>query len=54
MLSATTRRQARTVQAGGVGEIREIMEADVPAPAETISAPPASRLVQIEPLRKRA
>ncbi len=27
-------RQARTVQAGGVGEIREVLEADVPAPAE--------------------
>jgi lipoic acid synthetase len=26
--------QARTVGAGGVGEIREVMEADVPAPAE--------------------
>ncbi len=27
-------KQARTVQAGGVGEIAEILEADVPAPAE--------------------
>src|SRR5690606_6398325 len=47
-------KQARTVQAGGVGEIREVMEADVPAPAEVISAPAASGLVQIEPLRRRA
>ena len=36
-------KQARTVTAGGVGEIREILEADVPAPAEVM--PP---LVQIE------
>ena len=27
-------RQARTVQAGGVGEISEVLEADIPAPAE--------------------
>jgi lipoyl synthase len=40
------KRQARTVTAGGVGEIREILEADVPAPAELVSAGPA--LVQIE------
>jgi lipoic acid synthetase len=43
--------QARTVQAGGVGEISDILEADVPAPAETISAPAAPGspiLVQIE------
>ena len=36
-------KQARTVQAGGVGEIKEIVEADVAAPAEV----PALRLVQI-------
>jgi lipoyl synthase len=30
-------KQARTVTAGGVGEIREIVEADVPAPAELTS-----------------
>jgi hypothetical protein len=29
-------KQARTVTAGGVGEIRDILEADVPAPAEVI------------------
>jgi lipoyl synthase len=39
-------KQARTVSAGGVGEIREIVEADVPAPAEVVG-PPAG-LVQIE------
>jgi hypothetical protein len=27
-------RQARTVEAGGVGEIREVLEADQPAPGE--------------------
>jgi lipoyl synthase len=40
------KRQARTVQAGGVGEIREILEADIPAPAELVQQGPA--LVQIE------
>jgi lipoic acid synthetase len=39
-------KQARTVTAGGVGEITNIMEADIPAPAEIIGAVPA--LVQIE------
>jgi lipoyl synthase len=29
-------KQARTVSAGGVGEIRDILEADVPAPAEVV------------------
>jgi lipoic acid synthetase len=43
-------KQARTVQAGGVGEIREILEADVPAPAEVIS-PASPRLVQLESRR---
>jgi lipoic acid synthetase len=58
-------KQARTVAAGGVGEIREILEADVPAPAEVLSdvahmqpaAAPASgaaRLVQIEGMRRAA
>lgn len=37
-------KQARTVQAGGIGEIKEIVEADVAAPAEVIAAP---ALVQI-------
>lgn len=53
--------QARTVQAGGAGEIRTILEADVPAPAElpSVGAPrgstrPASRLVQIDPVRRAA
>jgi lipoic acid synthetase len=43
-------KQARVVEAGGVGEIQEILEADVPAPAEMITAPMASRtpLVQLE------
>jgi hypothetical protein len=44
--------QARTVQAGGAGEIREILEADVPAPAELVAATPQS-LVRIEPRRAR-
>ena len=43
-------KQARTVQAGGVGELHQILEADVPAPAETMAATTVS-LVQIEPLR---
>ena len=49
-------KQARTVQAGGVGEIREVLEADVPAPAEVVgpTSAMASELVQIEPLRRRA
>jgi lipoyl synthase len=38
--------QAQTVTAGGVGEIREILEADIPAPAERAVAPAA--FVQIE------
>src|SRR5690606_31847793 len=29
-------KQARTVQAGGPGEIRDILEADVPAPSEVV------------------
>jgi lipoyl synthase len=40
------KKQARTVSAGGVGEIREILERDVPAPAELVGAGPV--LVQIE------
>jgi lipoyl synthase len=36
-------KQARTVAAGGVGEISEILEADVPAPAELVQ--PAGRSV---------
>jgi lipoic acid synthetase len=58
-------KQARTVAAGGVGEIREILEADVPAPAEVLSdvahmqpatapASGAARLVQIEGMRRAA
>lgn len=34
-------KQARTVQAGGVGEIKDVLEADIPAPAEI-------KLVQME------
>lgn len=43
-------KQARMVEAGGVGEIQEILEADIPAPAELISPPAASNggLVQLE------
>jgi lipoyl synthase len=47
-------KQARTVTAGGVGEIRDILEADVPAPAEVMGPAagngdtPAPALVQIE------
>ncbi len=43
-------KQARTVQAGGVGEIAEILEADVPAPAEipTSPGPGTNGLVQLE------
>lgn len=45
-------KQARTVSAGGVGQITNILEADIPAPAELISPMPA--LVQIEGLRTAA
>ncbi len=41
-------KQARTVRAGGVGEIREILEADVPAPAEVMAGPATPRLVRLE------
>jgi lipoic acid synthetase len=40
--------QARTVQAGGPGEISEILEADVPAPAELPRNPGGNGLIQIE------
>lgn len=43
-------KQARSVPAGGVGEIREILEADVPAPAEVVT----QRLVQLGALRRAA
>ncbi len=47
--------QARTVSAGGVGEIRDIVEADVPAPSEVVSrrsgVAEASPLVRIQPRR---
>jgi len=39
--------QARTVSAGGPGEITEVLEADVPAPSEVIG-PGGQPLVQIE------
>jgi len=39
--------QAREVEAGGPGRIREVMEADVPAPAEVVGENPFG-LVQIE------
>ena len=35
-------KQARVVEAGGVGEIQEILEADIPAPAEVLSPRDAS------------
>jgi lipoic acid synthetase len=41
-------KQARTATAGGVGEIREILEADVPAPAEVMGG----AFVQIEPFAR--
>src|SRR5690554_426453 len=53
-------KQARVVQAGGVGRIQEIMEADVPAPAEVVGVRGGgagdghvhpTALVQIEPRR---
>jgi lipoic acid synthetase len=57
-------KQARTITAGGVGEIREILEADVAAPAEVIGdvsfsgdAPrsaPGGGLVQITRMRRAA
>ncbi len=47
-------RQARTVQAGGVGEIAEILEADIPAPAEIVNAAEARGLVQLEDRREAA
>jgi lipoic acid synthetase len=43
--------QARTVKAGGPGEIREIVEADVPSPAE-VEPRAAGPLVQIQPGRR--
>jgi hypothetical protein len=36
-------KQARTVTAGGIGEITEVLEADIPAPAELVAS-----LVQLE------
>jgi lipoic acid synthetase len=42
-------KQARTVTAGAAGEIREILEADIPAPAEVVR--PAAALVQLEARR---
>jgi lipoic acid synthetase len=52
-------KQARTVQAGAVGEISDILEADESAPAEVIGAPAAApadgpALVQIAALRRAA
>ncbi len=40
--------QAREVEAGGPGAIREVMEADVPAPAEVPTPGSAPGLVQLE------
>jgi lipoic acid synthetase len=56
-------KQARSVEAGDVGELSDILEADVPAPAEVVArgAPgsaasngAAASLVRIDPLRKPA
>jgi lipoic acid synthetase len=47
--------QARTVHAGAVGEIREIVEADVPAPAELAVGGAGLRgsgLIQLEAPRR--
>ncbi|MGH7504905.1 MAG: lipoyl synthase, partial [Longimicrobiales bacterium] len=49
--------QARTVQAGGPGEIREILEADIAAPAEVVGSNGAAGsdgLVQIAAARRIA
>ena len=45
-------KQARTVQAQGVGEIDSILEADIPAPAETMA--PIPQLIQLEARRAAA
>jgi lipoic acid synthetase len=45
-------KQARTVTAGGVGEITNILEADIPAPAEIVGTMPG--LVQIEGTKRVA
>ncbi|MEN8375607.1 MAG: lipoyl synthase [Gemmatimonadota bacterium] len=47
-------KQARTVDAGDVGEIRDILEADLTAPAEVISPAGAGNLVQIDQPRRLA
>jgi lipoyl synthase len=47
-------KQARTVTAGGVGEITGILEADVPAPAEIVTPAGAASLVQIDGLKRAA
>ena len=44
--------QARTVQAGGVGELSDILEADVPAPAEVMTPSGPQKLVKLEMGRK--
>jgi lipoic acid synthetase len=56
-------RQARTVRAGGMGEIRDILEADIPAPAEvrgmgvsdvgSADSSSRERLVQLEGYSRR-
>ena len=47
--------QAREVEAGGVGTIQEVLEADLPAPAEVFgNGRPMQRLVQLELARPEA
>jgi lipoic acid synthetase len=47
--------QARDVEAGGVGSIQEVLEADLPAPAEVFgNGRPMQRLVQLELARPEA
>jgi len=41
-------KQARTVQAGGPGEIQDVLEADIPAPAELPGPNGGPQLVQLE------
>ena len=41
-------KQARTVQAGGPGEIQDVLEADIPAPAELPGPNGGLQLVQLE------
>jgi lipoic acid synthetase len=46
-------KQVRTVRAGGPGEIRDIVEADIAAPAEVLTASGSPDLVRIQPVQRR-